>query len=524
MSATVTRERLAADPRVAGLAELVSAGAGERERIEIENPVTGQTFASVPRCTTEDVAAAVRRAREAQRSWGATSFRERAQILLRFHDLVLQQRDHVLDVIQLESGKARRHAFEEIMDVALVSRYYARTAEKHLRARRRWGAFPLLTWTWEHHHPVGVVGVIAPWNYPLTLSISDAIPALAAGNAVVMKTDSQTPFSALAAMQLMLEAGLPAGVLQVVTGSGEELGPELIGNVDYIMFTGSTSVGRGVAKQAGERLIPASMELGGKNAMIVLEDANVEKTLEGALRAMFSNGGQLCISAERLFVHEAIADEFIPKLVERVKRMKVGGGFDFSWDMGSLVSQKQLDTVEEHVNDAVEKGATVLAGGRRRPDLGPYFYEPTLLDDVRDGMTLFSDETFGPVVAVSRFGSDDEVVARANDSDFGLNFSVWTRDITRGRAVATRLEAGTVNINDGYIAAWGSIDAPMGGMKDSGVGRRHGAEGIRKYTEPQTVSVQRVMPIAPPRGVPPKLWADAIILGLRLLRRIPGMR
>jgi succinate-semialdehyde dehydrogenase/glutarate-semialdehyde dehydrogenase len=339
-----------------------------------------------------------------------------------------------------------------------------------------------------------------------------------------MKTDSQTPFSALIGLRLMREAGVPDDVLQVVTGAGSELGPELIDNVDYIMFTGSTSVGRGVAKQAAERLIPSSMELGGKNVMVVLEDANIERALDGALRAMFSNGGQLCISAERLYVHEQIADEFILNLVERVKDMKIGAGFDFSYEMGSLVSAKQLETVETHVQDAVDKGATVLAGGRARPDLGPYFYEPTLLDDVREGMTLFTDETFGPVVAISRFASEDEAVTRANDSDFGLNFSIWTRDVARGRALATRFQAGTVNVNEGYIAAWGSIDAPMGGMKDSGVGRRHGAEGIRKYTEPQTVSVQRVMPIAPPRHVPPKLWSDAIVLGLRLLRRIPGMR
>src|SRR4051812_45550671 len=278
MTSTVQRPKLQQDQRVAGLAGLVSVGNGERETIEIENPATGKTFATVPRCTTGDVAAAVKRGREAQRAWRSTPYAERSRILLRFHDLVLDRREEILDIVQLESGKARRHGFEEIMDVALVSRYYARTAEKHLRPRRRWGAFPLLTSTSEHHHPVGVVGVIAPWNYPLTLSISDAIPALAAGNAVVMKTDSQTPFSALIGLRLFIEAGLPDGLLQVVTGAGSELGPELIDHVDYIMFTGSTSVGRGVAEHAGKRLIPSSKELGGKNGMIVLADANVAKT------------------------------------------------------------------------------------------------------------------------------------------------------------------------------------------------------------------------------------------------------
>src|SRR3954447_13150613 len=315
MTTTIDRPQLESDPRVAGLSDLVSAGDGEREPIEIENPATGRAFAAVPRCTTDDVAAAVRRAREAQRAWRASDWRERSQILMRFHDLVLARRDEILDIVQLESGKARRHAFEEIMDAALVSRYYARTAEKHLRTRRRWGAFPLLTSTWEHHHPVGVVGVIAPWNYPLTLSVSDAVPALAAGNAVVMKSDSQTPFSALVGVALLEEAGLPPGLIQVVTGSGSELGPELIDRVDYVMFTGSTEVGRKVASQAAERLIPSSMELGGKNAMLVLEDADLDRVVEGAERAMFSNAGQLCISIERLLVHDSAADGVVGRPV-----------------------------------------------------------------------------------------------------------------------------------------------------------------------------------------------------------------
>jgi succinate-semialdehyde dehydrogenase/glutarate-semialdehyde dehydrogenase len=263
------------------------------------------------------------------------------------------------------------------------------------------------------------------------------------------------------------------------------------------------------------------MELGGKNAMIVCEDASMRRAVEGAERAMYSNGGQLCISIERLYVHESIADEFERKLVERVKSMTLGTDLSAKVDMGSLISQSQLDTVREHVDDAVGKGARVLAGGRARPDLGPYFYEPTLLGSVRDGMTLFRDETFGPVASITRFSSEEDVIARANDSEYGLNFSIWSKDTLRARKLARRLQAGTININEGYSAAWASVDAPMGGMKASGLGRRHGAEGIRKYTEAQTVAVQKLLPIAPPPMVGQTVWQKAMSASLRLLRYLP---
>src|SRR3954471_7114722 len=270
--------------------------AGDREMTQVEQPFTGKPLGWVPKSTPEDVDAAFGRAREAQREWKKTGFAERRAILLRFHDLVMERQDELLDLLQIEGGKARRHAYEEALDVAIVARYYANTAETHLKPRRRRGALPVLTATWEYHHPLGVIGLIAPWNYPITLSVSDAVPALAAGNGAVVKPDSSTPFSGLWGFALLEEAGLPKGLVQVVTGSGSELGPPLIDGSDYMMFTGSTGVGRGIAKQAGERLIGSSMELGGKNAMIVCEDAQMSRAVEGAERALFSNAGQLCIS------------------------------------------------------------------------------------------------------------------------------------------------------------------------------------------------------------------------------------
>ena len=498
--------------------------AGNREEIAVEAPFTGNTLGHVPRCVPEDVEEAARRSRTVQERWAETSFPERKRIFLRFHDLVLDRQGEVLDLIQSENGKARKHAFEEVLDTAITARYYANTAEKHLKPRRRQGAFPLLTATREYRHPLGVAGFIVPWNYPLSLGISDAIPALLAGNGALIKPDEKTPYSALWSVDLLHEAGLPEGLVQVVTGYGTELGESLVGNVDFVMFTGSTRVGRIVARQAAERLIDYSMELGGKNAMIVLDDADLGKTIPGAERAIFSNSGQLCISMERLYVQSGIFEEFKRRFVEHIRNMKLGPGLDYGADMGTLVSADQLGRVNEHVEDATNKGAKVLTGARPRPDLGPYFYEPTILEEVDENTTLHAEETFGPVAALYKFDTLEEAVEKSNDSPYGLNFSVWTEDLEKGRGLATRLEAGTVNVNEAYAAAWASLDAPMGGFKDSGVGRRHGAHGIQKYTESQTVAVQRGFPVAAPPGISEERYARLMGGALKILRRAPGIR
>ena len=515
-----TKERPAhglPEGRIAALASRVVATS--QESITSVSPLTGEPLATLPVSSDDDVANAFARARKAQGEWARVPVRERAALLLRLHDLTFQRQNDILDIVQWESGKARRHAFEELCDVAMNARYYARTAARHLRPTRRAGMFPLLTNTVELRHPKGVVGVIAPWNYPLTMAISDALPALVAGNAVVTKPATQTALCALVGAELLADAGLPADVWQVVVGPGTRVGAALLDEADFVCFTGSTETGRTVARRCGERLIGCTLELGGKNPLLVLADADLDKAAEGAVRGCFSNAGQLCISFERLYVAAPVHDAFLERFLARVRAMTVEPRFDFGADMGSLISAQQLATVTAHLEDAVGKGAKVLAGGQARPDLGPYFFEPTVLSGVTDAMTCFREETFGPVVSVYRVGDDDEAVAAANDSPYGLNAAVYSRDIHRARGVAARVRAGTVNINEAYAATWGSIDSPMGGMGESGLGRRHGLEGLLKYTEAQTVAAQRV-PVAPLGGMSYDAFARAITTGLRTLRRV----
>ncbi|MEU4132256.1 succinic semialdehyde dehydrogenase [Streptomyces wuyuanensis] len=512
--------RTAADVVTPEVVAQLTRGVVGSGRTANHTPFTGEKLADLPESTPEDVAEAFARARAAQPAWAATSPRARAAVLLRFHDLVLERQAEVLDLIQLETGKARLHAHEEVQAVAVAARHYGRKAPSYLRPKRHTGVVPVLTKTTELRQPRGVVGQIAPWNYPLELSVGDALPAFVSGNAVVMKPDTETALTALWARDLLIEAGLPAGVFQVVLGDGPVVGPEVVRHADYVSFTGSTRTGREVAQGAAARLVGVSLELGGKNAMLVLHDADIDKAAAGAVRACFSSAGQLCISIERLYVHESVADAFVERFAARTKAMRLGSALAYGADMGSLVGERQLETVKRHVEEAVAKGATLVAGGVHRTDIGPLFYEPTILDGVESPMSVCTEETFGPVVSVYRFKDEDDVIEQANATPYGLNSSVWTKDGRRGHAVAARLRTGTVNINEGYAPAYGSVQSPMGGMKDSGLSRRHGSEGILKYTEAQTVAQQRLIPLAPSFGMDDEKYAAFMSTSLKVMKAL----
>src|SRR5918992_2226786 len=488
--------------------------------VQVESPLNGGPLANIPQSSEDDVKEAFARARKAQAAWARTSLEERAKILLRLHDLVLERQDEIIDLICWESGKARKHAFDEPLHIALTARYYARTAHDHLDTQRKIGVIPGLTRVEVNRVPKGVVGIISPWNYPFTMALCDGLPALLAGNAVVTKPDAQTMLSALLAARLLEEAGLPADLWQVVAGPGPELGPAIVDGADYLCFTGSTATGRIVARQCAERLIGCSLELGGKNPILILRDADLERAAEGAVRASFSNAGQLCVSMERMFVADQVYDRFVERFVSRTEAMSLGASLEWGTDMGSLISQQQLDTVVRHVEDAVAKGARVLTGGKARPDLGPYFYEPTILEGVSPDMTCFGNETFGPVISLYRFHDEADAIARANDGEYGLNASLYSQDGARARSIARLVKCGTVNINEAFGATFASIDSPMGGMRESGMGRRQGSEGIHRYTESQSVGTQRLIRFAPMFGMKDETYAKVMNANLKLMKKL----
>ena len=503
---------------VASLTGRILATSGET--VPVHSPLNGQPLAHVPQSSDDDVDKAFARARRAQEQWARTPLDERAAILLRLHDIVLDRQDEIIDLIVLESGKARKHAFDEPLHIALTARDSARTAHEHLDTQRKLGVVPGLTRVEVNRVPKGVVGIISPWNYPFTMALCDGLPALLAGNAVVSKPDAQTMLTALLAAELLEQAGFPKDLWQVVAGPGSRVGTRIIGQADYVCFTGSTATGKLVAKQCADRLIGCSLELGGKNPLLVLRDADLERAAEGAVRASFSNAGQLCVSMERIFVADHVYDRFIERFVARTQAMTLGATLDWGNDMGSLISQEQLDTVVAHVEDAVAKGARVLTGGRARPDLGPFFYEPTILEGVSPDMTCFGHETFGPVVSLYRFHDEADAVERANAGEYGLNASIYSQDGARARAIARQVKCGTVNINEAFGATFASIDSPMGGMRESGMGRRQGSEGIHRYTESQSVATQRLIRFAPMLGMSDETYAKVMTANLRLMKKL----
>ncbi len=464
--------------------------------VEVHNPATGELIATVPACSPEDVTAAVDRARLAQPAWEALGFEGRGRILRRMQKWTLDNSERIIETIVRENGKTYEDAqLAEVSYVASAFGFWAKNAPKYLADEKVRSASPFVLGRKlaVRYAPIGVVGVIGPWNYPLTNSFGDCIPALAAGNSVILKPATLTPMTSLLMREGLLECGVPEDVFQVTVGEGSAIGNALVDAVDFIMFTGSTEVGRKVMTRAGETLTGVAMELGGKDPMIVLSDANLERAANAAVHYSMQNGGQTCISVERVYVEEPVYDEFAAKVTEKMAALRQGvPGGPAVTDVGAMTSPSQTDLVEEHVNDAVAKGARAVVGGKRGPGPGDFF-EPTLLLDVDHEMECMTEETFGPTLPMMKVADVDEAVRLANDSPYGLQASVWTKDTANGERIARRLESGVVCVNDAQLN-YVALELPMGGWKESGVGSRHGANGIRKYTKQQTLLVTRFAP------------------------------
>lgn len=466
----------------------VESGGGSR-RLRVSSPATSEVLGEITVTSPLEVRAALVTARAAQVGWAACSFAERAAVMRRAVKLLMERQEQFIAVIQGETGRSHFETLMmEIFPACDALTYYAKNAAQVLTDRRPSMHLLKTKKLLITYRPLGVIGIITPWNGPFILGLNPTVQALMAGNAVLLKPSEVTPFSGALVGELLRDAGLPDGVLQVLPGDGETGAALVESGVDKISFTGSVATGRRIGEACGRNLIPCSLELGGKDAMIVCQDADLDRAAGGAVFGGFFNAGQFCCGTERIYVHQAVADALIAKIVEKTQALRQGTSGEY--DVGPMIWPRQLEVVERHMADAVKKGATVLCGGQRNRTLGGLFYEPTVLVDVTHDMLVMTEETFGPILPIVRVADDDEAIRMANDSLYGLSGTVWSKDEARAIAIAKRLETGSICINESSIT-YGACEAPFGGRKASGVGQVNGEVGLRGFCHALPIVIDR---------------------------------
>ncbi|WP_237570305.1 aldehyde dehydrogenase family protein [Mycolicibacterium lacusdiani] len=466
----------------------VDAGANSKDVATILNPATGEVAGTVRWTDPADVARIATGLRQAQREWEARGAAGRAKVLARYAVWLGDHRDEIESLLIKETGKSATDAAQEVPMLLMILSYYVRTMEKALAPENRPAALPFLSIKkiTVHYRPRALVGIIAPWNYPVANALMDAIGALAAGCSVLLKPSERTPLTAEVLMRGWIDSGAPE-VLALAQGA-REVSEAVIDSSDFIQFTGSSATGAKVMERAARRLTPVSLELGGKDPMLVLDDADVELAAHAAVWGAFFNAGQTCVSVERVYVMEQVYEQFVDAVVRDVRKLKMGAGEGNAF--GALIDEGQVAVTEKHVADALAKGAKVLTGGKRPSGPGS-FYEPTVLVDVDHSMACMTDETFGPTLPIMKVSSVAEAVRLANDSQYGLSAAVFSRNLERANDVALQLDCGGVNVND-VISNLMCTTAPMGGWKTSGIGARFGGpEGLRKYCRIETVVAPR---------------------------------